>query len=127
MQDPKRFSFKLNEMFEILERQLKDSRKELKQDDTQHKDLDVFISYRWSNSHDAVKKGTLPTKKSLGWLDPRTLVEFFKKNNINAWIDVEEGNAAPGLFGQITKVDREYFIDLQQLTFNLPNTTAIES
>jgi hypothetical protein len=26
-----------------------------------------------------------------------------KKNNINAWINVVEGNQAPGLLGQITK------------------------
>ena len=91
-------------MFETLERQLRDSSGSTKQDEKENENLDVFISYRWSNSHDAVKKGTQPTKTSLGWLDPRTLVDFFKKNNINAWIDVEEGNAAPGLFGQITKV-----------------------
>ena len=96
MQDPKRFSTKITELFELLENQLQSKNQQAQQ-------LDVFISYRWSNSHDAVKKGTLPTKTSLGWLDPRNLVDFFQKQNINAWIDVIEGNQAPGLFGQITQ------------------------
>ena len=100
MQDPKRFSTKITELFELLENQLQSKNQQTKNQQAQQ--LDVFISYRWSNSHDAVKKGTLPTKTSLGWLDPRNLVDFFQKQNINAWIDVIEGNQAPGLFGQIT-------------------------
>lgn len=100
IQDPKRFGHKITEMIEALEIHLKDTKREAKQSDMQ---VDVFISYRWSNSHDAIKKGTQATKTSRGWLDPRDLVAFFKKNNINAWIDVDEANKAPGLFGQITK------------------------
>lgn len=99
IQDPKRFEHKIAEMFEAIDRHLKD----VKTDAKLSENLDVFISYKWSNSHDAVKKGTACTKTSLGWLDPRELVEFFKKNNIKAWIDVEEANKAPNLFGQIAK------------------------
>ena len=92
--------FTLKEMKEIFEKfkyQLKENKLE------NEKQLDVFISYCWSNSHDAIAKGSLKKENSLGWLDPRSLVEFFKKNKINALIDVEQGDKAPGLFGQITK------------------------
>lgn len=99
IQNPKRFDHKITELFEVIEKQIKDSKKENKIKE----EIDVFISYRWSNSHEAVKKGTIGTKQSLGWLDPRDLVAFFKQNNINAWIDVTEASTSPGLFGEITK------------------------
>jgi hypothetical protein len=100
MQDPKRFNSKVTELFELLDRQLSFKNKSINNE----QQLDVFISYRWSNSHDAIRKGTQPTKTSLGWLDPRSLIDFFKKNNINAWLDIEEASQEPqGLFGQITK------------------------
>ena len=63
MQDPKRYSSKITELAEVLEKQLgdvtinKESRKI---------SPDVFISYCWSNSHDAIKKGSKPTQTSLG-------------------------------------------------------------
>lgn len=99
IQDPRRFKHKMNELFEVIEKQIQESKKENKVKE----EIDVFISYRWSNSHDAVKKGTQPTKTSLGWLDPRSLVSFFKQNNINPWIDIIEASTSPGLFGEITK------------------------
>jgi hypothetical protein len=81
IQNPKRFSHKIAELFEVIEKQIKDAKKENKIKE----EIDVFISYRWSNSHDAVKKGTIAAENSLGWLDPRSLVDFFKQNKINAW------------------------------------------
>ena len=63
MQDPKRITFKLDEMFESLERLFKGIKTEKK---TEKSPPDIFISYCWSNSHAAVVKGTKPTKKSLG-------------------------------------------------------------
>jgi hypothetical protein len=107
MQDPSRYKFKLNEVFETLERQVKTET----QNKTNNTDAnnnqnnqppDVFISYCWANSHDAVKKGTKATKTSLGWLDPRTLDKFFKDNGINSWLDIEEANPSSSLFGEIT-------------------------
>ena len=62
MQDPKRYSHKITELFETIERQIKRS----KRDEKKEKPIDVFISYCWSNSDDAVKKGTKSTKTSLG-------------------------------------------------------------
>ena len=99
MQDPNRYTHKLTDLIESIERQLKDFKIDKKNDE---KHADVFISYCWSNSHDAVKKGTRSTKTSLGWLDPRSLVKFLKENGVNAWIDVEEMKSG-GLFGEITK------------------------
>ena len=64
---------------------------------------DVFISYAWQNSHEAVKKGTKSTPSSLGFLDPRTLIQFFKDNGINAWLDVDNVTSSSCLFGEITK------------------------
>ncbi len=63
MQDPKRYVHKLGDVFESIETQLKD----LKTDtEIENKPADVFISYCWANSHEAVKKGTKGTKTSLG-------------------------------------------------------------
>ena len=62
MQDPKRYSHKITELFDTIERQIKKSKK----DEKKEKPIDVFISYCWSNSHDAVQKGTKSTKTSLG-------------------------------------------------------------
>jgi hypothetical protein len=49
---------------------------------------DVFISYCWKNSLDAMKSKA--QKSAIGWLDPRSLVDFFKENKIDAWIDTRE-------------------------------------
>jgi hypothetical protein len=54
MQKPKQYEHKMNELIELLEQEKISSNK------TQHlKDqpTDVFISYCWSNSHDAINKG----------------------------------------------------------------------
>jgi hypothetical protein len=63
MQDPRRYPHKLAEVVDSLERQIKDIRidKEMRESPP-----DVFISYCWANSHDAVKKGTKSTQSSLG-------------------------------------------------------------
>jgi leucine-rich repeat kinase 2 len=100
MQDPNRYPIKLAEMFDNIESILKDTKidKSLKQ-----KPPDVFISYCWQNSHDAIKKGTKGPKSALGWLDPRILMTFFKENGIEAWLDIQEINPSQTLFAEITK------------------------
>jgi hypothetical protein len=98
MQDPNRYPVKLAEMFEAIELHDTKIEKSLKQ-----KPSGVFISYCWQNSHDAIKKGTRGPKTALGWLDPRTLVSFFKENGIDAWIDIQELNTSTTLFAEITK------------------------
>lgn len=63
MQDPSRYTFKINEVIENIERQIR----EVKIDASLNENPpDVFISYNWMNSHDAVSKGTKVTKSSLG-------------------------------------------------------------
>lgn len=87
MQDQNRYVHKLTELLECLERQIRSSvqsHDEARGDTDSEKMPDVFISYAWSNSADAVTKGTKPTcdhngnVTSLGWLDPRSLAKFFK-------------------------------------------------
>lgn len=77
MQDPRRVTVKLNEILEGIERNIVDTKSDKNLEDDPP---DVFISYCWKNSHEAVKKGTTMTETSLGWMDPRKLVEFFAKN-----------------------------------------------
>lgn len=92
MQDPKRYGHKLAELLEILDRQVRQNPTGTNKSGggaTEEKDkpVDVFISYCWANSSQAVAKGTKPGRDkkgnvtSLGWLDPRTLVKFFKVFN----------------------------------------------
>jgi leucine-rich repeat kinase 2 len=101
MQDPKRFSAKIVELVDSVERQIKDTKTDRQMS---QKPPDVFLSYCWQNSHDAVAKGTKSTATSLGWLDPRSLQEFFKQNGIECWLDVADMSAASsGVFGEITK------------------------
>lgn len=77
MQDPARFKVKMNECIESIERNIID----VKTDQSlEASPPDVFISYCWKNSHDAISKGSKKTETSLGWLDPRNLVEYFKEN-----------------------------------------------
>ena len=101
MQEPKRLQFKFKELLESVERNIGDIKIER---GTEAVVFDVFISYCWKNSHDAVAKGTKGTETGLGALDPRTLPEFFKSHGINAWIDCEELPVSANLFGEITKV-----------------------
>ena len=119
MQDPARYVFKCNDLLESLERELRHVRDDTRAaDDSEateaRKKVDVFISYSWSNSHEAVGKGTRGLRKdgksTLGWLDPRTLRTFFAERGIECWLDTHEASgvshttsnaAAAGLFGDI--------------------------
>ena len=51
---------------------------------------DVFISYAWANSKDAVEKGSAKIPGALGWGDPRKIKEFLAEKGINCWLDVEQ-------------------------------------
>jgi hypothetical protein len=96
MQKPKRYEHKIIELIDLIEQE-----KGGKNKNQQSKDqpTDVFISYCWANSHDAVSKGipmigicilhmlsfllflgTKPSETSLSWGDPRSLkVHFLNK------------------------------------------------
>ena len=50
---------------------------------------ECFISYCWSNSHDAISKGSRKKENALGWGDPRKIKEFLSEKQIGCWLDVE--------------------------------------
>ena len=49
----------------------------------------VFISYCWTNSHEAIKNGTKEIKGALGWADPRKFKEHIENKGIQCWMDVD--------------------------------------
>lgn len=53
MQNPKRYDNKLNELIELIEQVQNSDQKHIVKDEP----TDVFISYCWTNSHDAASKG----------------------------------------------------------------------
>ena len=48
-----------------------------------------FVSYCWSNSADAVRKGSRQQAGSLGWGDPREIKKTIEDNGMSCWMDVE--------------------------------------
>jgi hypothetical protein len=64
---------------------------------------DVFISYCWMNSHDAVSKGTKKSSTGLGWLDPRNLKKTFESHGMSVWLDISDSSNSSNLFNEITK------------------------
>lgn len=98
MQDPKRYATKIADTFESIEKIVQVDPKKFEE-----KHPDVFVSYCWANSHEAIKKGSKGNKKSLGALDPRSLVKFFADNGIHAWLDVDNLDSTTQMFGEITK------------------------
>jgi hypothetical protein len=67
MQDPTRFSFKLAELFEKMENYFGENNVDLSEADAKSKPPpEVFISYCWANSEEAVSKGTKTTPTGLG-------------------------------------------------------------
>jgi hypothetical protein len=87
MQDPKRLAHKLAELGETIDRQLGENEKKVNNSNEKQTKVapDVFISYCWMNSHDAVKKGTKKTNTSLSKLcfSCRYFnITLFKKNRL---------------------------------------------
>ena len=50
---------------------------------------ECFISYCWSNSKDAIQKGSRSIQGALGWGDPRNFKNFIEKNSVSCWMDIE--------------------------------------
>jgi leucine-rich repeat kinase 2 len=96
IQEREQFNLKLVELFDLIETQLRD----IKEDS---KEIDVFISYCWKNSHDAVKKGTLRNEKSLSCLDPRELYSLFRENGLNVWLDIHNLKESRGMFEEMSR------------------------
>ncbi|CAF5013211.1 unnamed protein product, partial [Rotaria socialis] len=70
MQNPKRYDYRIKEIIDMTEQENGQS---IKSNQLRDQSTDIFISYCWMNSHDAVSKGTKPTGTSIGWGDPRAL------------------------------------------------------
>ena len=68
----------------------------------QEESPDCFISYCWSNSHDAISKGSRSVEGALGWEggDPRTVKAFLEEKGVRCWLDVEKIGGS-GLFHSI--------------------------
>lgn len=49
-----------------------------------------FISYCWSNSLDAQKKGTICPPGALGFVDPRDIKKYLEQHGISCWLDIEQ-------------------------------------
>ena len=67
-----------------------------------------FISYCWSNSHDAIAKGSRHVDGALGWQggDPRAVKNFLESKGIHCWLDIERVGGT-GLFHSIADGLRE--------------------
>ncbi|CAF3640658.1 unnamed protein product [Rotaria sp. Silwood1] len=85
MQDPKQYEHRIKELTNRIERE---KNKNNKNQQMRDQPTDVFISYCWKNSHDAVSKGTKPTETSIGWGDPRVLRDRLEKCGLNVWMDI---------------------------------------
>uniref|UniRef100_A0A1I8IUY9 non-specific serine/threonine protein kinase n=1 Tax=Macrostomum lignano TaxID=282301 RepID=A0A1I8IUY9_9PLAT len=61
-----------------------------KPSDDDSRDKDVFVSYCWANSHDAVAKGTRNGALGCEDSDPRRLRERLEAEGIRCWLDVKD-------------------------------------
>ncbi|XP_060069823.1 uncharacterized protein LOC132549872, partial [Ylistrum balloti] len=93
MQDPKHYKNKFVELKEAIQR--KASKKTVVEDNP-----GCFVSYCWSNSHDAIAKGSRKKEGALGWGDPRKIKNFLESKGISCWLDIERVGGG-GLFEDI--------------------------
>ena len=52
--------------------------------------MNCFISYCWSNSHSAIKKGSREVPGGLGATDPRVIKDEMESRGYTCWLDVEQ-------------------------------------
>ncbi|XP_069118078.1 uncharacterized protein [Argopecten irradians] len=93
MQDPKVYKSKLAELKEAIKRKI--SKKTVVEDQPA-----CFVSYCWSNSHDAIDRGSRRKEGALGWGDPRKIKTFLESKGIPCWLDIERVGGG-GLFEDI--------------------------
>ena len=60
-----------------------------------------FISYCWSNSKDAIDKGSRHIEGAIDGADPRHLKTYLEKEGVECWMDIEQVGRN-GLFKDIT-------------------------
>ncbi|CAF2785557.1 unnamed protein product [Rotaria sp. Silwood2] len=83
MQNVKRYDYRIKELIDLVEQEKNqnDQNKQIRDQPT-----DLFISYCWANSHDAVS--TKPTATSIGWGDPRVIKDYLEERGLRVWMDV---------------------------------------
>ena len=79
MQEPKRFEYKIIELVDSIERHIADVKVDKQ---LEEQPPDVFISYCWKNSRDAIKKGTKTSVSSLG---NKRFIFIFKSISFNIY------------------------------------------
>ncbi|XP_033763307.1 uncharacterized protein LOC117344606 [Pecten maximus] len=93
MQDPKVYKSKFAELKDAIQKKV--SKKSVVEDQPV-----CFVSYCWSNSHDAISKGSRKKEGALGWGDPRKVKNFLESKGISCWLDIERVGGG-GLFEDI--------------------------
>ncbi|CAD5120946.1 DgyrCDS9496 [Dimorphilus gyrociliatus] len=66
------------------------------------KTASCFISYCWSNSEEAVEKGTKRKEGAIGKVDPRRIKKLLEGEGISCWMDIEQVGQT-GLIQDITE------------------------
>lgn len=63
---------------------------------------DVFVSYCWTNSHDALTNGQVDRLAGNPHADPRKAARHFEDTGLSVWLDVKKlESGQEGLFDQI--------------------------
>lgn len=94
MSSPENFNTKISELIVSL----KSERDQQSNKKTSH----FFMSYCWSNSKEAIKRGSKFKKGAIGETDPRILKEKLEKSGVDCWMDIEQVGQA-GLFQDIAE------------------------
>ncbi|KAK3609671.1 hypothetical protein CHS0354_035956 [Potamilus streckersoni] len=94
LQQIERYPQKIKELYEAINK--KKSSHTVETEDIP----ECFISYCWTNSHDAIEKGSKKKEGSLGWGDPREIKKFLQEKGIPCWLDIERVGGG-GLFEDI--------------------------
>ncbi|WAR15320.1 PATS1-like protein [Mya arenaria] len=131
MQNKTRYPHKIKELYEAIKK--KEQAKVQK--NVKKTSPKCFISYCWSNSHDAVLvKKSKQIEGALGWekSDPRVVKSFLENQGVSCWLDVEQtggvgvlavGNKCKQVFMQMEN-EAGYLQVLKLVQDNLKNSKS---
>ena len=92
MANVENYNAKRNDLFASLSRHL---------DGLNKTKPECFVSYCWSNSREAIKKGSKNVENALGWGDPREIKHIIEeRTKVKCWLDIEQAGKE-GLFKDI--------------------------